>query len=72
MNKNKQDCLELLKQIDAYRIQAQIMLQNLEPDAVCDKVLYTLQYANNNMQYAVADLTATHKAKELQHDNQLD
>jgi len=68
MSKNKQYATDALKRIDSLRLQAFVMLMALEPDEVSDSVVDILDYAVGKMEAALADLTAIHKAKELNNE----
>ena len=68
MSKNKQYATDALKRIDSLRLQAFVMLMALEPDEVSDSVVDILDYAVGKMEAALADITAIHKAKELNNE----
>jgi hypothetical protein len=68
MSKNKQYATDAIKRIDSLRLQAFVMLMALEPDEVSDSVVDILDYAVGKMEAALADLTAIHKAKELNNE----
>ena len=68
MSKNKQYATDAIKRIDSLRLQAFVMLMALEPHEVSDSVVDILEYAVAKMESALADLTAIHKAKELNNE----